>query len=259
MKHTLRSILVPVAVAAVSPCALAQLIDNVELQLSGQDAILSIKLVTGVQYQRSTKSRAGDLGQAFYTVLPNRESINLIGSQRSIPGAGAIPDIIVTDVAEDRLTTKRKLIIRLAKTVPFKVRPGKGNQVIEVVLSGLGDSVRLATVQSPGAAMPPPQDFIVTIQSSTEPGFMLEGSVPASLQQYQTFTSTRTVGGTTFYDINLGYFNNRGQAQTALRLLQPRFPKATIVSLKAPSGTESGNRNAAVEVDERGASGHGAK
>ena len=249
MTPTLRSLFVPVVVAVVSPAAMAQLIDNVELQRSDQDAILSIKLVTGVQYQRSTKSRAGDLAQAFYSVLPNRESINLIGSQRSIPGAGAIPDIIVTDVAEDRLTTKRKLIIRMAKTVPFKVRPGKGNQIIEVVFSGLGDSVRLATVQSPGAAMPPPQDFIVTIQSSTEPGFMLQGSVPAALQQYQTFTSTRTVEGKTYYDINLGYFNNRGQAQAALRLLQPRFPKATIVSLKAPSGSESGARNAAVEVE----------
>ena len=249
MNPTLRSLIVPIALVIVSPVAVAQMIDSVELQRSGNDAVLSIKLVTDVRYQRSTLARAGDLAQAFYTVLPNRDSVNLIGSQRSIPGAGAIPDIIVTDVSEDRLTTKRKLIIRMAKSVPFTVRRGKGTRVIEVVLPGLGDSVRLATVASPGAAMAPPQDFIVTLQSSTTPGFMLKGSVPASLQRYQTFTSTRTVDGTTYYEINVGYFNNRGQALAALKQLQPRFPKATVVSLKAPSGSESGTATAAIEVE----------
>jgi hypothetical protein len=254
MTAALRTLLTPIALAVISPVAMAQLIDNVELQRNGSDAIVSIKLITGVQYQRSSKSRAGDLGQAYYTVLPNREKVNLIGSQRSIPGAGSIPDIIVTDVSEDRRNLNRKLIIRLSKTVPFSIRPGKGNQIIEVVLPGLGDSVRLAAVESPSAAMAPPQDFIVTLQSSTDPGNRLEASVPAGLQQYQTFTSTRTIDGKTVYDISIGYFNNRGQAQSALALLLPRFPKATIVSLKAPSGSESGPRNAAADVEAKAAS-----
>lgn len=253
MRHALRTLLTPIAIAAVSPVAMAQLIDNIELQRSGPDAIVSIRLTTGVQFQRSTKSRAGDLGQAFYTVGPNREKINLIGSQRSIPGAGGIPDMVVTDVAEDRLNLKRKLIIRLAKGVPFRIRPGKGKQVIEVVLPGLGDSVRLATVESPAAAMAPPEDFIVTLQSSLEPMLELKASVPAGLQQYQTFTSSRTVDGKKVYDINIGHFSNRIQAQSALKQLLPRFPDATIVSLRAPSGSESDRRSATVDIETQAA------
>jgi hypothetical protein len=249
MTVALRTLLTPIVVAVISPVAIAQLIDEVELQRNGADAIVSIKLITGIQYQRSSTARAGDLGQAYYTVLPNREKVNLIGSQRSIPGAGAIPDIIVTDVSEDRRNISRKLIVRLSRAVPFSIRPGKGNQTIEVVLPGLGDSVRLAAVESPSAAMAPPQDFIVTLQSSSEPGLRLEASVPAGLQQYQTFTSTRTVDGKTVHDISIGYFNNRIQAQSALALLLPRFPAAKIVSLKAPSGSESGPRNAAADVE----------
>lgn len=253
MTAALRTLLTPIALAVISPVATAQLIDKVELQRNGADAIVSIQLITGVQYQRSTKSRAGDLGQAYYTVLPNREKVNLIGSQRSIPGAGSIPAIIVTDVSEDRRNINRKLIVRLSNPVPFSIRPGKGNQTIEVVLKGLGDSVRLAAVESPSAAMAPPQDFIVTLQSSADPGHRLEASVPAGLQQYQTFTSTRTVDGKTVYDISIGYFNNRTQAQSALALLLPRFPAATIVSLKAPSGSESGPRNAAADIEAKAA------
>jgi tetratricopeptide (TPR) repeat protein len=249
MTSALRTLLTPIALIAASPVVMAQLIDNVQLQRVGNDAVLSIQLTTPIQYQRTTKSRAGDLGQAFYSVLPTREAINLIGSQRSVPGAGAIPDIIVTDVSDDRRNLQRKLIVRLSRAVPFAVRPGKGNQVIELVFGGLGDSVRLATVESPAAAMAPPQDFIVTLQSSPDPGHMLEGSVPAALQQYQTFTSTRTVDGKTVHDISIGYFNNRGQAQSALKLLQPRFPGATIVSLKAPSGSASGPKHAAGEIE----------
>lgn len=242
MNAVFRSLLFPVTIALVCPAAMAQLVEDVDMYRQGNDAVFSIRFLSRVQYQRSAASRSGDLVQAYYSVLPTRDTINLLGAQRRFSGGGKVPEITVTDEVVRGL--KRKLIIRFATAVPFRVRAGKGNQSIEVVLPGLGDQVLLA--RSPKTeAEGGQQNFLVTLQSSTEPGFFLQGSVPAKLQAFRIFTERRTVDGQTHHDIKIGYFSTQAEADAALKLLLPRFPKASVVALK--SVTEGQNATADVE------------
>lgn len=249
MNVALRRLIVPAAIAAFSPVAMAQLIEDVELRQDGNDAVVNVRFVTGIQYKRLTTSRGKDLGQAYYTVLPTRTALNYVSGQRSVAAAGEIPEVTITDESVDRATQNRKLIVRLGKATPFTVRAGKGNRSIEIVLTGLGDSVRLAAVKSPKTTAAPGQSYIITLQSSTDAGHFLTASVPARLQQYQTFTSSRAVDGKTLYDINIGYFGSLPEAKSALALLKERFPQANVVALQAPAGTEVGPGNAASEVE----------
>ena len=253
MHVALRSLIAPVVIASFCPAALAQLIEDVELRRDGANAVVNVRFVTGIQFQRVTTARAGDLAQVYYTVLPTRAALNFQGSQRRVPNVGAIPEITVTDETVSRTNLNRKLIVRLGKKTAFRVRAGKGNRSIEIVLTGLGDSVRLSTTQSPSAALAPGQSYIVTLQSSADPGHFLQSSVPARLQQYQTFTSRRTVDGRTLHDINIGYFGTLREANSALALLKPRFPQATVVALQAPAGTEVGPGNTPAEVEAKAA------
>lgn len=253
MHVALRSLIAPVVMASFCPSALAQLIEDVELRRDGANAVINVRFVTGIQFQRVTTARAGDLAQVYYTVLPTRAALNFQGSQRRVPDVGSIPEITVTDETVSRTQLNRKLIVRLGNKTAFRVRAGNGNRSIEIVLTGLGDSVRLSTTQSPSAALAPGQSYIVTLQSSADPGHFLPSSVPARLQQYQTFTSRRTVDGRTLYDINIGYFGTLREANSALALLKSRFPQATVVALQAPAGTEIGPGNTPAEVEAKAA------
>jgi hypothetical protein len=59
----------------------------------------------------------------------------------------------------------------------------------------------------------------------------MEVPVPSELQAYQLFTARRVVDGRTIYEINLGYFSTRFDAERAQRVLAQRFPQATVVEL----------------------------
>jgi tetratricopeptide (TPR) repeat protein len=243
MNAVFRSLLFPVATALICPAAMAQLVEEMDLYRQGNDAVLSIRFLSRVQYERSTASRSGDLVQAYYSVLPTRNSVIQLGAQRRLNGGGKVPEITVTDEAVR--DSRRKLTIRFAKTVPFRLRAGKGNQSIEVVLLGLGDQVSLAQVPKIEADAPQ-QNFLVTLQSSSDPGFFLQNSVPAKLQGSRIFTDRRTVDGKTVHDINLGYFSTQAQADEALKQLLPRFPAARVVALK--SATDDQKATAEVET-----------
>ncbi|QCB45705.1 hypothetical protein [Hydrogenophaga sp. PAMC20947] len=257
MKTALRTLMLPVAIASLSSVAMAQVIDDLEIRRDGDDGVANIQFVTRVQYDSVVISPARDLVQIFYSVLPTKKSISLLGGQRRFKGSDGIPEVTVTDEPVDRQGLKRKLIVRFAKPVPVRVRAGKGNQSIEVVMKGLGDQVDLAR---PSRASPDlslvPKNFLVTLQTSTKSGFFLNGSVPASLQAYQTFTGRRIVDGNALYDINLGYFGTRAEAEAALKLLKPRFPQASVVALKVTSdagtavaGSQLGPGNAPAEIE----------
>lgn len=150
MQFTKNNLFTPVAVcvcASFVASAQAQVIDDVELRQEGANAIVQIKMVTPVQYSRSVAARASDLVQAFYTVLPTRTPITLESSERRLTGGGVIPSIIVRDESAtntSQTSASRKLVVRFATPIRFKVRVGPSGRSIELVLEGLGESVKAA-------------------------------------------------------------------------------------------------------------------
>ena len=233
------NLLTPIAACiglGVSISASAQFLDQVEFRQEGSNAVAQIKFVTPVQFTRSISARAGDLVQVFYTVRPNQDLIKDISGERRVGGGGAIPSMIVTDDTDTSSPTKagaaRKLVIRFGGPVRFRIRAGRDSRSIEVVMTGLGTSVKALSAGATSSAAPAPADsggrFFITLQSSSEAGQPLEASVPATLQAFQVFTANRIVGGKTVYDTNLGYFSTQQDAASALALAIRRFPKAVI-------------------------------
>jgi tetratricopeptide (TPR) repeat protein len=236
MRNTKFNSLLPVAAcicAGFASTVSAQLIDDIELRKEDSNAIVTVKFVTPVQYSKSISARASDLVQVYYSVIPTREKIDVVTSERRIPGGGGIPSLIVRDesaINTAQASTNRKLVIRFGVATRFKVRAGRNSRSIDIVLEGLGESVKSVVIKAPEAL----GGFVVTLQSSSEPGQGMTASVPVGLQGYQVFTARRVTEGKTVYDTNLGYFNSRQDAAAALLLLKPRFPDAVLVELPNP-------------------------
>lgn len=242
----------------LAPWAHAQLIDDVELRAEGGNTVVLVRLGAPVQYLRAVVLPSGELVQAFYDVLQPREDLRLESGQRRIVGGGNLPRVTITDEATGSGGASRKLVVGFSEAVRCSVRPGRGNRSIEFVLEGLARRARppapvpapvvaasapvvvpSATAASqappaPRAPAPPPELYVIVLKAFTGAGQLMQTPVPRALQDYTVFTSTRVQGERTVYEVNLGYFNTRAEAERARAMLAPRFPEALIVDLNKP-------------------------
>lgn len=226
----------------LAAAAQAQLIEDVEFRREGPHAIAEIRFVTPIQYRRVVTARAGDLTQAFYEVLPTRESLNLIAGQRKVVGGDGLPQLVILDETVGSNSLSRKLVIRFSAPTRFRVRAGRGNHSLEIVLEGLADAV-LPPPARPVPAAGAARRYYIMLQSAAEPERAPAG-LPAVLRNFEVFTSARSVDGRTIHETNLGYFATLQEAETAHRLLLRRFPKSVIVSMPPPAAPAPGEPGA---------------
>jgi hypothetical protein len=228
----LRRLALPLALVAPA-AAHAQLIDDVDFRRDGDDAVLQVRFVAPVQYRRALVARSGDSVQVIYDLVNRRENTSLVPSERRVAGGGAMPDFIVTDESPARDSINRKLAIRLSKPVAFKVRAGKGDRMIEVVMPGLATAIP-ATVQARSGPAAPTSGYQIALQQSDSPNLQLDTPIPATLQRYQVFTAPRQVDGRTVHEVSIGFFETLVEAEAARQQLLKRFPNATLVALAPP-------------------------
>ncbi len=221
--------------AAAASGVRAQLIEDLELRREGADAVLHIRFVSPVQFRRAVAASSQDLVQAFYDVLPAGDELNLITSERRLAGANGLPDIRITDEAVNRANLSRKLVIRFSAPTASRVRAGRGNRSIDLVLPGRASQVPVA---APAAPEPGTSGrYVISLKRSADPYAQLDAPVPSALQRYQVFTAQRVVDGQTLHEVNIGYFETRAQAEAAQSTLLPRFPQASIVDLQPAPAT----------------------
>ena len=230
MNTFLRLLVVPVALV-VSASVRAQLLEDLDLRREEADAVLQIRFNTPIQFRLALVGKSGDTGQVFYDVLSIRDLADVVPSERRIRGGGAMPDIIVSDEGARRELLGRKLVLRLSKPVPMRIRAGKGDRSIELVLDGLGASIPNSLSSAPAA---PTTGFQISLLQSETSNPQMEAPIPSALQTYQVFTGQRVIDGKTVYEVSLGYFSTLGEADSARKILLQRFPRAVIVSLAPP-------------------------
>ncbi len=216
--------------ACAAFAAHAQLIDDADLRAQGADAVLQVRFVTPIQFLRATGAPRGELAQVFYDVLPARNVPRLVPSERRLVSAG-LPQIIVTDEAGAQAGQTRKLTIRFSPAVRFGIRAGADSRSIEVVLDGLGAALRAASTIPPLPIADATRRYVVTLQSSSDPNVNLAAPIPASMQDFEVFSSRRVTDGRTLFDINLGYFATQQDAERARGQLLRRFAQATVTEL----------------------------
>jgi hypothetical protein len=227
-----RLLLAPLILCAWAPLR-AQLIDDVDFRREGDHAVMQLRFVTPVQFRRALAAGSDDAAQVFYDVVAGRELPKLVVSERRIAARGGMPEIVVTDDAVGRDHLARRLLVRLSRATPMRVRAGRGDRAIELVLEGLGPALPSIT---PVAPVPPTRTggFQITLAQSERPGPNLDMPVPSSMQRYDVFTGQRQVDGRTLHEISIGYFDTVVEAQAALQTLRRRFPQAAIVALAPP-------------------------
>ncbi len=215
--------------------AQAEILEDIDVHRDGNNAVVQIRLSTPVSLLRSTTSRTKDLTQAYYQVrLTDVPPVYVAGERRVVKNDG-LPTLTIEDepVRTDKLDDiNRRLVISFSQSTPFKVRTGKGDRTIEVVLEGLGAAVRQASAKAE-PALTPEQRYVIALARSNDPKISVDVPIPQALQNYQVFTARRIVDGKQVYEMDLGYFATQAEAEAAIKQLA-RFPQAVIVKLAEP-------------------------
>ena len=248
-----RSALVCSILAGACASAHAQALDQFDVRREGNDAVVQVRFTTEIQFRYGASTRSGDLTLIFYALLATTNNA-LRGSQSMRLGAAqGLPEMTLNDES-DNDERNRKIVLRTARSTRLDVRAGAGNRSIEVVVRGAGAAVEAAqSARFRSGPTPPPQavadspplpvtpatlplaerQFVIVLQSSTEASFAMATVIPRGLQNYDVFTTERSVDGVKRYEIQLGHFANRTQAEAVLRQLDA-FPQAAIVATAPP-------------------------
>ena len=228
MPRSLIRLTAAISLVLLCSAARAQIVDDVDWHRDGKDAVLRISFTVPIQFRRTVVASANNLAQVFYDIRPTNVLPQFVPGERGLPASEGLPAITIIDESVFGVVG-RKLVIRFDPPVSFRVGAGPGNNRIDVVIPGAG-----AAVDARGP-VPPPRSandrFMITLQSSTDPSVQMDAPVPGALQNYQMFTSRRVINGKRTYEINLGYFETREEADRAQRILAPRFRQAVVVEL----------------------------
>ena len=216
------------ALAALCRPAHAQAIDEVRLVNDGSDAVLQIRFNVRVQYQRHAPLEASDVIEIYFQILGGDESLTRpIEESVSVSAQDPAPGARVTYPVQSGLPVK-KIIVRLDRKVNFRVRAGKSNQLLEVIMSGLAGKNAQAALAPPAPVVQEHDRYAISLQTVplSEQGTMR--AIPARLQDYAVFGSQEIRNGAPYYELILGYFDSAEAAQKVLATLTADFPGATV-------------------------------
>jgi tetratricopeptide (TPR) repeat protein len=234
----------------LAPAVHAQVLDDLEVFRSGNDAVVRISFGARVQYLRHV-ALGNDRVEIFFQLITG-PSESTVQERRSIPTSRTFPGVNVTLPIQPNARQQR-LIVQFTSAVHTRVRP-LGNQVIEVVIPGVGRDVTplsassaVATAKPAPAPAPAPAsapapapaatpvavvgEYVIELAAFPTPDMSRAAPVPSAFQDYTVFTAQSRVDGRTQYQMLLGYFPDAAAAEDARKRLAARFPNARVIDL----------------------------
>jgi hypothetical protein len=121
--------------AATSLATQAQSIEQFDARDVGSDRVLELQFANEIQFRRAVTTHSGDLTQIFYTLVSTTNAELRSTQGLRLGAAQGLPSLDLTDEPEKDLRT-RKITVRGGQQAKLKVRAGKGNRSIEIVLEG---------------------------------------------------------------------------------------------------------------------------
>jgi tetratricopeptide (TPR) repeat protein len=268
VKMRIRILIVGFWLLVSAPWLHAQVMGEVNVRREGENAIVEAKFDVPIQIRRTVVFPTGDLVQVFYELVG---AIDTLSDQRDTTtrrvsiGAGH-PDITIID-QDNPGEHNRRVLVRMEKPLHVKVSAGKGNRSIEflfsamifptperVPLPGPASTPKAAEkgASAPASVLPKAavsatrqladkgKPYSISLNRSSRPVEFVQ-PVPAALQDYNVFSSQRTVDGKVIHEWRIGYFSDRSEAERALSKLGG-FPQATILGPQPDSAGVAATR-----------------
>lgn len=146
---------VALALVVLPVAAGAQVLDEVEVSTEGETAVVDIRLLAQVAFQRQVVTPSGNVVQLWFTITAADESANsVVEESRSVPAGAVLPAFTVRFVADRRTGTQRRIDVEFVDPVAvMRAGLGRDNRAVRVALQA-----RPAARTPPAGATAPPAD-----------------------------------------------------------------------------------------------------
>jgi tetratricopeptide (TPR) repeat protein len=222
------SLMIGAVLALVLRGVQAQTIDDVSLLVQGSDVVARVSVNATVRFRQQTPVTPAQLYSISFDVIAADEAVLLqtTSESRRFAASGGVPEFTLT-FSPTGSSRVKQLTLQLSSNAAVKVRQGPSTRVIDIVFIGLASQAAAPAV--PASERP----FAVTLQSVplTEVDKLLP--VPNRFDRFEVFGTNSVVNGVTTFDVNLGYFATREEAETVRKSALERFPQAFVLDLAA--------------------------
>jgi len=227
---------------------MADTLSDVEVRAEGADVVVRIEFTVRVQYLRHVPAGSGDLLQIYFQIVNDTDGPTLVQETRKVPASALAPEFTVTYPLQPTALTKQ-LLVRFARPMRFRVRPGDDNSSLEVVLLQAAKPARpeieAKRVEQPAKlerpvtkAEPAPQPakrYAVVLDTFPTGDVSGAKPVPSEFGDYAVFVRKVVSNGMTRHQLVLGYFPSEAAAQRARQRLRTRFANAEVIDVSVPT------------------------
>lgn len=232
-------LLAAVACCVVVPSS-AQTLGDVDLRPRGDAFALDIRFNASVRLIQLAPTKAADLYTVRFELLSSEEAVlsQRTDEFRRIPAGGGLPEIRITYAAAPGSRVKQ-LTVRLGAALLLKPGPAPNLRTLELLV---------ARPALPAAAAPELRRFALTLDTVPLAEKDRVAMIPNALQDLDVITAEKVVDGVPSFEVAVGYFATREQAEAARSAALQRFPHARIVDLAAVQSGAPLNPQAAVPI-----------
>jgi len=203
-----------------------QTLDDVDIETRNGDAVLSARFSGAVRYQKHFPLTRGkllviSLRLVGLTDRQKEPSRRRISKQPKLNGKLPLLDVSFEPNGVDG----PRLFVSFTRPVEYKVRQGRDNRSIDIILPGLGKGVvgsQRKPLVSAGSA-----PYVVDLMSQSQP-ITKAPLLPKALKKYRLYSYRVVSNGKRRYRLRLGFFASREEAERARRLLKARYPQAWV-------------------------------
>ena len=209
--------------------ALAAILDEPESLTEGSDAVVRVHFDVRVQYQRHSPTGSADLVEIYFQIVGTDLTLSPgVEEQVKTPEHGRVPAVTISYPIQPQPSNTgrtRKIQVRFSHAVTFRVRAGPTDQSIDIVFPGLAG---VAPPVSGAAGALEKDRYAITLQTVPLEQQDKLRPVPGRFQDYTAFTTRGWRGGTAVVELNLGYFDTKGEADKVRQSALREFPEATV-------------------------------
>lgn len=224
-RNTLVGALVACSVAALSPqSATAQILEEIQVQPDNFENVVRLQFNARIQFLRAVPIGKSNTIVVYFRLLQGDERIEIKAIEKLKSKAfEQLPAVSAT--LSPQAAQVKKLTLQIGKggqLANIKVRAGLDGRSVDLIFGATAKLYQLA---------PDSKRYALTLQSSTSASELSGKVVPREVQDYDVFTSQQTQEGKVLYELNLGYFSTREEAEQVRAKLLAQFPESVITDL----------------------------
>jgi len=223
----------------------AQTIDDIDVQSTSAGQLVRIRFNASVRFMQQSPGGMADLYLVRFELISADEQVLKQSTDefRRVPAASGVAGVAIGYAASPGSRVKQ-LTINLAQKLAMTARQGPNGRSIDLVFkvpeapaAGLGAAAGTAAPPEPSRAVRRYSVNLLTRPVDTKDSAVL---IPKEFQDYEVVTSETTVNGVPSFEVTVGYFTTREQAEGVRSQALARFPQARVVDMAAvPSPADS--------------------